>query len=102
MSCLRNEVRLAGQEINAAERPGLGEGVLGAARLCGEGSGGSFRQNGLCFLPSGPGPLEREALKEPSRLALSWTKRAALRNLAAHLEFAHFHADAQAQSFLWP
>lgn len=63
-----------------------GGGVPGAARLCGEGSGRSLRQNGLRFLPSGPGPLEREAQRRGASLALSWTKLRALCNLAAPLE----------------
>lgn len=67
MGCLRNEARLAGPEINAWGEARQG---LRSARLWGEGSGGSSRQNGLCFLPDRarpPGEGSTEGVKpDPS------------------------------------
>lgn len=66
MSCLRNEVRLAGQETHRVERLGGGEGWEqpgSAGRALAAVSG---RMDSASFLP-GRGPLESKALKEPSQ-----------------------------------
>lgn len=76
-----------------------GGGVPGAARLCGEGAGRSFRQNGLRFLPSfrtrppGEGSTEARGQTGPKldKAARTLKPRCVLRT-------ARFHAAVPALS----